>query len=163
MPTLDFTQIGIWVVCFIVLAQIYFQWSSHSRAEKNSVEPKHVPAIDQKIESRVGTTEHNLRAEIERVRAEQKKEDDKLHGRISGLRDELTMELKDTRRGIEGAVKEMRDVAESTAKEMRSAAEDTNAAVNQLISRVDMTIQQQQNTEQKLSRHVENMGIHVHK
>jgi uncharacterized protein (DUF885 family) len=136
---------GIIVMVLIAVAQFFFAYRAHARAEQSGLEPKHQPTIEAKIESRVLTSESRLAKDLEILRREHKEDVNQLHGRVSNLRDELQIELKDTRQGIERA-----------AVEIKHSVDTSNAQLNRLIGAVEVTQQQQRDTAERLNRHIEN-------
>lgn len=144
MPSLSFTDLGIWVVAAIVMSQAYFAWRRHQREQEAEVEPRHTPAIDDKIAHQVGTAEKRLARDIGALREEKNADRDQLHGRISGLREEIKADLEKNSGTVEGAVKDMRETYALTVEKL-GGLDANQRSTNQRLTHV----------ETKLDRHIE--------
>lgn len=80
-------QLGIWILIALFLLDAAWKWAAHKRAEKGELEPRHTPGIDAKIKSQVDEAERRLQRDIEAHKAKQDDELQRLHGRVSSLRD----------------------------------------------------------------------------
>lgn len=140
----DATSIGMFALCAMMIAQFFFNWLKHRREEQSGIEPKHNPGIDTKIETRVSSAQAQLTAEIARVAALSKAEDDKLHGRISGLREEIRKDLKESTDKVQETVKEIRDIYVNTVGE-----------IGEMKGEARMVKAQVANVEHAFNRHIQ--------
>lgn len=134
MPPVTFEQVGIAVMLIMGFAGFFFAVKKHYREERAMNEPRHSPSIDEKIENRARTLEEKI-----------DKETHQLHGRVSGLREEIRTELTKNADEIRGAAKEMQTMFNTTVKQIGKMEGELNQ-INQQVHA----------TNSQLQRHIEN-------
>ncbi len=136
MPTVSITEVGIFVVILLALLQFYFSFARHKRDEAGSVQAKISPPVHEQIETRVKTTEERFSKSIDHV-----------HGRISGLRAEIQLDLKQNAAEVRG-----------TMEEMRTIYTDTVGKIGHLEGTQQQLNQRQTSTERKLDQHIHHLA-----
>jgi len=122
------------MACAFFASWFWFKWRGEQREQTQSTEPRHIPSIDAKIEARVATTEERFGEEIRQV-----------HGRISGLRDEVKGELRLATDKMEAAAQRMQDTYSATVEKIGGVS-----------ATLDQLNQRQHSCERKVDNHIAN-------
>lgn len=132
--------LGMFLICAMLVVRWIWEYKRDQRAERAEVEPRHNPPIAAQIESRVATAEGRIAKEIEVVRKETKEEVNHLHGRVSGLRDEVKTALAqmDSRqeerlRSVTQGIQETRETVAGLAAKVETAQQAQFVQSQQIV------------------------------